>query len=218
MVDTVLYFEQSRSDQHRMLRSHKNRFGSTNEVGIFEMSQQGLLGIENPSAYFLAERSDSKPGSSVFCIFQGTRPLLVEIQALAVESFFGNPRRTCVGLDANRCSIIAAVLEKHGGLSLSRMDLFISVAGGIDIKDPAADLALALAIASSAKNVPLPKSLMVCGELGLSGEIRSVYRINERLKEATRLGFNKAIIPHATVGLIKDPALNVKSFFDGTRF
>lgn len=211
MVDTVLYFEQSRNDQYRLLRAHKNRFGSTNEVGIFEMQTKGLVGIDNPSAFFLAERSQNKPGSAVFCALEGTRPLLVEIQALAVETIFGNPRRTCVGIDSNRCSVIAAVLEKHSGLHLSRMDLFVSVAGGIDIKEPAMDLALALAIASSVKNKPLPHDLVCCGELGLSGEIRSVFRINERLKEALRLGFTKGLIPHASYKQLHDqPGLHLK--------
>jgi len=204
MVDTVLYFEQSRSDQYRLLRAHKNRFGSTNEIGLFEMSQKGLVGIENPSAFFLAERPQDKPGSSVFCAIEGTRPLLVEIQALAVETLFGNPRRTCVGIDSNRCSVIAAVLEKHSRLQLSRMDLFISVAGGIDIKEPALDLALALAVASSVKNVALPFDMVCFGELGLSGEIRSVTRINDRLKEASRLGFNKGLVPHVSVKQLSD--------------
>lgn len=204
MVDCVLYFEQSRSDQYRMLRAHKNRFGSTNEIGLFEMSNKGLLGIENPSAYFLAERPEDKPGSTVFCALEGTRPLLVEIQALAVETFFGTPRRTCVGIDTNRCSVIAAVLEKHAGINLSRMDLFVSVAGGIDIKEPAVDLALALAIASSVKNVPLPFDMVCCGELGLSGEIRSVFRINDRLKEAARLGFAKGLIPKVSIKHVQE--------------
>ncbi len=204
MVDTVLYFEQSRSDQYRLLRAHKNRFGSTNEIGLFDMGPQGLRGIENPSAFFLAERPQDKPGSSVFCAMEGTRPLLVEIQALAVETMFGTPRRTCVGIDSNRCSVIAAVLEKHAGLMLSRMDLFVSVAGGIDIKEPALDLALALAITSSIKNVPLPFDLVCCGELGLSGEIRSVHRINDRLKEAARLGFKKGLVPNVSVKHLTD--------------
>ncbi len=199
MVDCVLYFEQSRSDHYRLLRAHKNRFGSTNEIGLFEMGHHGLQGIENPSAFFLAERPQDKPGSSVFCAMEGTRPVLVEIQALTVETLFGNPRRTCVGIDSNRCSVIAAVLEKHGELPLSRMDLFVSVAGGLDIKEPALDLALALAIASSVKNVALPFDMVCCGELGLSGEIRSVYRINDRLKEAARLGFLKGLIPRVSV-------------------
>ena len=199
MVDCVLYFEQSRSNHYRLLRAHKNRFGSTNEIGLFEMGHHGLQGIENPSAFFLAERPQDKPGSSVFCAMEGTRPVLVEVQALTVETLFGNPRRTCVGIDSNRCSVIAAVLEKHGELPLSRMDLFVSVAGGLDIKEPALDLALALAIASSVKNVALPFDMVCCGELGLSGEIRSVYRINDRLKEAARLGFLKGLIPRVSV-------------------
>lgn len=204
MVDTVLYFEQSASDQYRLLRAHKNRFGNTNEIGLFEMGNHGLSGIENPSAFFLAERPKDKPGSSVFCAMEGTRPLLVEIQALAVDTMFGNPRRTCVGIDSARCSVIAAVLEKHAGLMLSRMDLFVSVAGGIQIKEPALDLALALAIASSVKNVALPFDLVCCGELGLSGEIRSVFRINDRLKEASRLGFTKGLIPDVSVKHLSD--------------
>ena len=204
MVDTVLYFEQSRSDQYRLLRAHKNRFGSTNEIGLFEMGSQGLVGIENASAFFLAERPKDKPGSSVFCAMEGTRPLLVEIQALAVEAMFGNPRRTCVGIDNARCSVIAAVLEKHTGLMLSRMDLFVSVAGGIDLKEPALDLALALAIASSIKNQALPFDLVCCGELGLSGEIRGVYRLNDRLKEASRLGFTKGLVPKVSAKNLSD--------------
>ena len=204
MVDTVLYFEQSRSDQYRLLRAHKNRFGSTNEIGLFEMGHKGLTGIENPSAFFLAERPEDKPGSTVFSAIEGTRPLLVEIQALAVETIFGNPRRTCVGVDSNRCSVIAAVLEKHARLQLSRMDLFISVAGGIDIKEPALDLALALAVASSVKNVALPFDMVCFGELGLSGEIRSVTRVNDRLKEAARLGFKKGLVPKVSVKQVSD--------------
>ena len=204
MVDTVLYFEQGAGDQHRLLRAHKNRFGNTNEIGLFEMGHQGLVGIENPSFFFLAERPKDKPGSSVFCALEGTRPLLVEIQALAVETMFGNPRRTCVGIDSARCSVIAAVLEKHAGLMLSRMDLFVSVAGGIQLKEPALDLALALAIASSIKNIALPFDLVCCGELGLSGEIRSVFRINDRLKEASRLGFKKGLIPEVSTNHLTD--------------
>jgi len=212
MVDTVLYFEQSRSDQYRLLRAHKNRFGSTNEIGLFEMGSRGLCGIENASAFFLAERPKDKPGSSVFCALEGTRPLLVEIQALAVETMFGNPRRTCVGIDNARCSVIAAVLEKHTGLTLSRMDLFVSVAGGIDIKEPALDLALALAIASSVKNIALPFDLVCCGELGLSGEIRGVFRLNDRLKEASRLGFTKALVPQISVkNLTENWGMRLKS-------
>lgn len=211
MVDTVLYFEQSRNDQYRILRSHKNRFGSTNEIGLFEMSDGGLLGIENPSAFFLKERPEEKPGSAVFCAMEGTRPLLVEIQALAIETVFGNPRRVCVGIDSSRCSIIAAVLEKHANLMLSRMDLFISVAGGIDIKEPALDLALALAMAASTRNVSLPKDMICFGELGLSGEIRSVFRIDDRLREASRLGFKKGLIPNSCLSQLKeDHGLNLR--------
>lgn len=195
MVDTVLYFEHSKNDHYRILRAHKNRFGSTNEIGLFEMGSSGLVSIKNPSAFFLAQRNENKPGTCVFCSIEGTRPLLVEIQALVVDTLFGNPRRTCVGVDSNRVSVVAAILEKHANINLSKMDLFISVAGGIDIKDPAIDLALALAIASSIKNVSLPKELICLGELGLCGEIRSVFRLSDRLKESERLGFTKAIIP-----------------------
>ncbi len=204
MVDTVLYFEQARGDHYRLLRAHKNRFGSTNEIGLFEMKSKGLVGIDNPSAFFLAERPEGKPGSAVFCAMEGTRPLLVEIQALAIATTFGNPRRTCVGIDNNRCSIIAAILEKHAKLQVSGMDLFVSVAGGIEIKEPALDLALALAIASSIKNIALPHDLVALGELGLSGEIRSVHRITERLKEASRLGFMKGIVPKTSVKYMED--------------
>lgn len=208
MVDTVLYFEQSRSDHYRMLRAHKNRFGSTNELGLFEMTSSGLLSIKNLSAFFLAQRPKDKAGSAVFCSIEGTRPLLVEIQALATESLFGNPKRTAIGIDTNRVSIVAAILEKHAKIFLSRMDLFVSVIGGIDIDDPALDLALALAITSSVKNAALPFNLIALGELGLSGELRSVFKINERLKEASRLGFDKAAIPYLSE--VNENAISLK--------
>ena len=195
MVDTVLYFESARSGPYRFLRSHKNRFGSTNEIGVFEMRGTGLAEVANPSEFFLAERPLNKPGSIVTASIEGTRSLLVEVQALCVASLFGNPRRTTVGVDATRVSILAAVLEKQAGFTMSGQDLFVNVAGGANLIEPAADLPVALAIASSLTNKPIAANLVCFGEVGLSGEIRGVYRTEERLLEAKRMGFQKAIIP-----------------------
>jgi DNA repair protein RadA/Sms len=195
MVDTVLYFESTRTGPYRFLRAHKNRFGSTNEMGVFEMRGTGLGEVDNPSAFFLAERSSGKAGSAIVAAIEGTRSLLVEVQALCVPSFFGNPRRTAVGVDQTRCAVLAAVLEKHAGLALSGQDLFISVAGGTSLVEPAADLPVALAIASSLTNRSIPSQLVCFGEIGLSGEIRGVHRVDARLTEAERLGFTTALIP-----------------------
>ncbi len=195
MVDTVLYFESTRTGPYRFLRAHKNRFGSTNEMGVFEMRDTGLGEVANPSEFFLAERSSGKAGSAVAAAIEGTRSLLVEVQALCVPSFFGNPRRTAVGVDQTRCAVLAAVLEKHAGLVLSGQDLFINVAGGTNLLEPAADLPVALAIASSLSNRPIPSKLVCFGEIGLSGEIRGVHRVDARLIEAECLGFTAALIP-----------------------
>jgi len=195
MVDTVLYFESSASGPYRFLRVHKNRFGSTREVGVFEMRSTGLSEVKNPSEFFLSERSSGKPGSTVTATIEGTRALMVEVQALCVSTLFGMPRRTAVGLDTTRCAVLAAVLEKHGGITLSGQDLFINVVGGVELVETASDLAVALAVASSMMNKALAPDLVVFGEMGLSGEIRGVHRIEERLMEAFRLGFKKAIIP-----------------------
>ena len=195
MVDTVLYFETSRSGPYRFLRAHKNRFGSTNEIGIFEMQSQGLKEVLNPSEFFLAERPVGKPGSAIAAAIEGTRSLLVEVQALCVQSFFGNPRRTAIGIDQTRCAVLAAVLEKQAGIILSNQDLFVNIAGGTNLLEPAADLPLSLAIASSLLNRSVLSSMICFGEIGLSGEIRAVHRADARLHEAERLGFTKAILP-----------------------
>ena len=206
MVDTVLYFESTRSGPYRFLRAHKNRFGSTQELGVFEMRGNGLGEVSNPSEFFLSERHSGKPGSSIAVSIEGTRPVLVEVQALCVQSFFGNPRRTSVGLDNTRCTMLAAVLEKHGKLALSGQDLFINIAGGANLIEPATDLPVALAIASSMTNKPIDPDLVCFGEVGLSGEIRGVHRVEARLQEAKRLGFKTVILPKASMNKLEAPA------------
>lgn len=200
MVDTVLYFEGDRHLTFRVLRAVKNRFGSTDELGIFEMREEGLVGVENPSELFLAERPQMQPGSTVTATIEGTRPLLVEIQALVAPSYLGSPRRTTNGVSRDRVSMILAVLEKRVGLSLANQDVYINVAGGIKIEEPAADLAIALAIASNFKEMPVDPKAVFLGEIGLSGEVRGCSQIDKRLKEAARLGFDMALIPGKNVG------------------
>jgi DNA repair protein RadA/Sms len=196
MVDAVLSFESNRnSGSHRVLRATKNRFGNTNEMAVFEMKGEGLVPIENPSALFLAERPKGRPGSAVAATVEGTRPLLVEVQALCVATPFGNPRRTTTGIDQVRVAMLAAVLERRAGLSLFGHDLFVNVAGGAILDEPAADLPVALAMASSLKNKPVDQELAAFGEIGLSGEIRGVSRIEGRLEEIARLGFTRALVP-----------------------
>lgn len=200
MVDTVLYFEGDRHLTFRVLRAVKNRFGSTDELGIFEMREEGLVGVENPSELFLAERPQMQPGSTVTATIEGTRPLLVEIQALVAPSYLGSPRRTTNGVSRDRVSMILAVLEKRVGLSLANQDVYINVAGGIKIEEPAADMAIALAIASNFKEMPVDPKAVFLGEIGLSGEVRGCSQIDKRLKEAARLGFDMALIPGKNVG------------------
>lgn len=195
MVDTVLYFEGERGHPFRILRAIKNRFGSTNEIGVFEMKETGLQPVENPSATFLAERPLDAAGSIVLPSLEGTRPILVEIQALVSPAIYGNARRTAMGIDINRVNLIAAVLEKKGGLQLVGQDIFVNVAGGVRLDDPGSDLALALAIASSFKDAPVDPATVVLGELGLTGEVRGVAMIDQRLREAAKLGFRLAIVP-----------------------
>ncbi len=205
MVDTVLYFEATRTGSHRILRAHKNRFGSTNEIGVFEMRGDGLCEVPNPSAFFLAERPVGKSGSAVAIAIEGTRPLLVEVQALCVPSLFGNPRRTTLGIDSTRCALLAAVLERRAGLVLSGQDLFVNVAGGANLTEPAADLPVALAIASSLTNKPIQRHLACFGEIGLSGELRGVSKIESRLKEAHQLGFSRVLLPKTGLERIPVP-------------
>jgi DNA repair protein RadA/Sms len=195
MVDTVLYFEGDRSHQFRILRAVKNRYGPTDEIGVFEMTGDGLAEVANPSALFLAGREDDVTGASVFAGMEGTRPVLVEIQSLTAPSPLGTPRRAVVGWDSGRLAMILAVLEARAGLALGSMDVYLNVAGGLKISEPAADLAVAAALMSSASAVPVPPETVVFGEIGLSGEVRAVPRIDARLKEAAKLGFTRAIIP-----------------------
>lgn len=193
MVDAVLYFEGDGAHQYRLLRSVKNRFGATDEIGVFEMSGAGLREIENPSELFLGDRDAQTPGAAVFAGMEGSRPLLVEIQALVAPTSLGTPRRSVVGWDGNRLSMVLAVLEAHCGLRFGQHDVYLNVAGGLRIQEPAADLAVAAALVSSLSGVPLPHGCVHFGEVGLSGAIRAVARADQRLKEAERLGFRGAI-------------------------
>ncbi len=195
MVDVVLYLEGDRFHSYRLLRSVKNRFGSTNEVGVFEMRGQGLVEIPNPSEVFLAERLTGVAGSCVNVTMEGSRPLLVEIQALVTESNAQIPRRSANGVDPNRLLLLTAVLSKRLGLPLANRDVFVNVVGGLKISEPAADLAVAMAVVSSSQNVPVPADLAVIGEIGLSGELRSVAQLERRLAEAESLGFRRALVP-----------------------
>lgn len=197
MVDTVLYFEGDRSHAYRILRAVKNRFGSTNEIGVFEMQAGGLAGVPNASEVFLAERPATAPGSAVIATIEGSRPILVEIQALVAPTTFGTPRRTTLGLDPNRAALLAAVLEKKRGLRLADRDLFLNVVGGVRVDEPAADLGVIAAIASSYLDRPLPIDVLVAGEVGLTGEVRAIGRAALRLREGVGLGFSRAIIPAA---------------------
>jgi DNA repair protein RadA/Sms len=199
MVDTVLYFEGGGAHPYRVLRAHKNRFGSASEIGVFEMKAGGLAEVPNPSALFLAERPEDAPGSAVTAVLSGTRTVLVEVQALvSAQGHGGTPRRTALGFDSNRVALLAAVLEKRAGQELLGCDLFVNVAGGLSVDDPAADLACAAALASSFRGKPLPARTLVLGEVGLAGEVRAVSQPEARLAEAARLGFERAIVPAAT--------------------
>lgn len=193
MVDAVLYFEGDRANQFRILRAHKNRFGPTDEIGVFEMGETGLTEVANPSALFLDGRGESASGAAVFAGLEGTRPLLTEIQALVAPAAFGTPRRAVVGWDSSRLAMVLAVLEARCGLSFGGKDVYLNVAGGLKINEPAADLAVAAAIASSAFDAPLPPDCVVFGEISLSGDVRGVSRTDARLKEAAKLGFKRAI-------------------------
>ncbi|MBI2343364.1 MAG: DNA repair protein RadA [Deltaproteobacteria bacterium] len=194
MVDTVLYFEGERGDQYRILRAVKNRFGSTNEIGVFEMSGTGLREVTNPSQIFLAERPINAAGSVVVVPLEGTRPLLVELQALVSHSGLANPRRTVIGVETSRVSLLAAVLDKVVGLQLADQDIFINAAGGIKIAEPASDLGIVAAMASSFRNIPINPATVLIGEVGLTGEVRAVAGMEFRLAEAAKLGFHRAII------------------------
>jgi DNA repair protein RadA/Sms len=195
MVDAVLYLEGERFHQYRILRAVKNRFGSTDEVGVFEMIGAGLREVRNPSEAFLEERAELAPGSTVAVTMEGSRPILVEVQALATPSNFSMPRRSANGLDNNRLQLLVAVLQKRVGLGLGTQDVYANVVGGMRIMEPAADLAIAVAVASSLRDRPVDQGTVCIGEIGLSGEIRSVNHLERRVQEASRLGFRRAIIP-----------------------
>jgi DNA repair protein RadA/Sms len=200
IVDAVLYLEGDRFHQYRLLRGVKNRYGSTNEVGVFEMTQGGMSEVTNPSQVFLAERSAGTPGSTVAVTLEGSRPLLVEVQALTSHAGNGPPRRVANGFDPNRLLMLVAVLAKRVGLPLFNQDIYVNIVGGLRIGEPAADLAVALALVSSYRNLPADPDLVLIGEIGLSGELRSVSQLDRRLVEAVKLGFHRAIIPSTTQG------------------
>jgi DNA repair protein RadA/Sms len=198
LVDAVLYFEGERGHHFRILRSVKNRFGATDEIGVFEMTGKGLAEVANPSALFLGDRSGTSAGAAVFAGIEGTRPLLVEVQALVAASAYGSPRRAVVGWDSGRLSMILAVLDARAGLGVGAQDIYLNVAGGLKVSEPAADLAAAAALISSFTNKPLPRDSVVFGEISLSGEVRPAPQSEARLKEAAKLGFKRALVPEGT--------------------
>jgi DNA repair protein RadA/Sms len=195
MVDAVLYLEGDRFHQYRMLRAAKNRFGSTNEIGVFDMADSGLTEIRNPSEVFLEERNSITPGSAVAVTMEGSRPILLEIQALAAPTSFGLPRRSATGFDTNRLHLLVAVLQRRVGMALGSHDVYLNVIGGFRVNEPAADFAAAMAIASGLRDQPLPADTVYIGEVGLSGDLRMVQRVDRRIQEAARLGFTRAVVP-----------------------
>lgn len=204
MVDTVLYFEGDRHASYRILRGVKNRFGSTNEIGVFEMRQNGLVEVENPSEYMLSGKPENASGSVVACSMEGTRPLLIEIQALVCESNFGMPRRTAAGTDYNRVNLLMAVLEKRIGLHMSNCDAYVNIAGGIKMNEPAIDLGIVMAMISSYKNRSVDEKMIVFGEVGLSGEVRAVSMPEQRVAEAKKLGFEICVVPEVSLDMVKN--------------
>jgi len=209
VVDTVLYFEGERHKQYRLLRATKNRFGSTNEIGIFEMKETGLAEVANPSEIFISERPKEAPGSVVTCSIEGTRPLLVEIQALVTPTKMPYPVRRGTGVDNNRLAIIIAVLERQAGLKLANADIYVNAAGGVKVTEPAIDLPIALAIASCVKNKPFDGKTIALGEIGLAGEIRSVNQVEQRIKEAEKLGFKTVVLPKGSVASAKQRKIDL---------
>ena len=203
MVDTVLYFEGDKNAAYRILRSVKNRFGSTNEIGVFEMCQEGLAEVANPSEYMLTGRPEEASGSVVVCLLEGTRPILVEIQALVCDSNFGMPRRTAAGADYNRVNLLMAVLEKRAGIHLSGSDAYVNIAGGMKVNEPAMDLGIVMALVSSFRNRPMMENTIVFGEVGLAGEVRAVSQPQIRINEAVKLGFGNCILPQVCLKNIK---------------
>lgn len=203
MVDTVLYFEGDRHASYRILRAVKNRFGSTNEIGVFEMRQSGLVEVENPSEYMLSGKPENASGSVVACSMEGTRPILLEIQALVCRTNFGMPRRTAAGTDYNRVNLLMAVLEKRLGMSLGNCDAYVNIAGGIKMNEPAIDLGIVMALVSSYRNRPIDEKTIVFGEVGLSGEVRAVNMPEQRVAEANKLGFETCILPEVSLKMVK---------------
>ncbi|MGB8719050.1 MAG: DNA repair protein RadA [Desulfobacterales bacterium] len=206
MVDTVLYFEGDRNHMFRILRAVKNRFGSTNEIGVFEMKEKGLDEVPNPSAVFLSERPENAPGSVVTASMEGSRPILVELQALTSSTSFGTPRRTILGLDQNRVALLAAVMEKKLGMHLMGHDIFMNVAGGIKVGEPAVDMGIVAALASSFLDKALPEGTTVLGEVGLTGEVRAISHVENRVAETQKMGFNRCIVPAGSLKRMKVPA------------
>ena len=205
MVDCVLYFEGDQHTSYRILRAAKNRFGATNEIGVFEMRDEGLAEVENPSEMLLSGRPDEAPGTCVTCVMEGMRPVLAEVQALVVSSAGGNPRRTSNGFDYNRAAMLLAVLEKRGGLKVSACDAYLNIIGGLWLDEPAADLAAVIALASSYLDRPVPGELVAIGEVGLTGELRSVNQLAQRISEVHRLGFRQCLIPAHRMDMLKAP-------------
>jgi DNA repair protein RadA/Sms len=215
LVDTVLYFEGEHHHAYRVLRAVKNRFGSTNEIGVFEMAGGGLIEVPNPSGFFLAERPVDAPGSVIVSALEGTRPLLLELQALVARASFGTPRRTVLGADYNRVCVLLAVLEKRAGLPIGNQDVFVNVAGGGRVVEPAADLGIVIAAASSYLERPVPGDVLILGEVGLTGEVRAVTGVETRLRAAAHLGFKSAIVPRSNVnGVLPLPVRDVATVSD----
>ncbi len=209
VVDVVLYFEGERHHNHRIVRAVKNRFGAANELGIFEMTSQGLISVRNPSNIFLTERETASPGSAVVCAMEGTRPILVEIQALVIATQYSTARRTSTGVDYNRISVLVAMLEKKLGIPLMGCDIYLNAAGGLDINEPGMDVGVFAAILSSFRNRPLPTNCCLLGELSLSGEVRPISQIHPRVREAAAMGFRKCILPAGNLPLI-DPIPSIQ--------
>mgnify|MGYP000888944706 FL=1 len=204
MVDTVLYLEGERYFSYRILRGVKNRFGSTNEIGMFEMRGEGMCEITNPSDVLISEREDNPPGSCIVSCMEGTRSMLVELQALTSQSVFGYPKRTANGIDYNRLALLIAVLEKRAGMNLGNQDVYLNVVGGLKISEPSIDLGILMVTASSYKNKPIEKGIAIMGEVGLTGEVRRINMVEKRLKEAEKLGFKKCIIPESNKKGLKE--------------
>lgn len=222
MVDTVLYLEGERYFSYRILRGVKNRFGSTNEIGMFEMRNEGLQEIIDPSSVLISEREEGTTGSVIVASLEGTRPILLELQALSTPTVFGLPRRTANGIDYNRLVLLIAVLEKRARISLGSQDVYLNIVGGLKVNEPALDLGILLAVASSFKNIEIPKDIAVIGEVGLTGEIRSVNMIEKRVKEIEKLGYKKCLIPESNKKLLKEnyklDIIGVKNVIDALKF